>query len=493
MINLAAQLLDRNLAAGRARRPALLWPGGGWSFAELTRASNRAGNALKAMGLRRGDVVLLRLPFDPGGVACLLGAVRAGFIPALTSILLGSQELAPILENAAPKLAVTTEELAEPLSGLPVVTQLPDASDDLDPVLCDPEDTAYILYTSGSTGQPKGVLRAHRTLEGSAGPNCDALMQLTPDDVCYQPHQDLAFSYPLGHGLMFPLYAGAACVADPARDAGGRFEPVRCFRAMARQRVTVFTAATAVYRRLAEVVDPAPADLRVRLWACSAEPLPAEILHLWERRFGRPIHETMGQSECPSFVGHYPGVEVRPGCLGKPFPGVDVRVLRDDRTDADPEEPGYLAIRADYPGLCSGYHKAPDRWAAVCHDGWYFTQDIARRDADGYIHYVCRADEVLKIHGYTVAPHEVEAALETHPAVREAGVVGEGGRLIAYVVPRDAARPDGEELRAHVRGRLAPYKVPAQVLLRGDLPRTRTGKLRRRDLLRQPNTEGETA
>jgi acyl-coenzyme A synthetase/AMP-(fatty) acid ligase len=487
LINLAAQLLDRNLERGLGDRPALLWDGGRWTFAELARAANRAGNALLDLGLRRGDVVLLRLPFNPEGVACLLGAIRAGLVPALTSILLGPQELEPILANSEARLAVTAPELAEPLGGVRVVTALPDASEALEPVLADPEDTAYILYTSGSTGRPKGVLRPHRTLEGSAGPNCDALMGLTEADVCYQPHQDLAFSYPLGHGLMFPLYAGAAAVADPARGPDGRFDPAACFRAMAAHGVTVFTAATPVYRRLAEVVGQAPRGLRVRLWSASAEPLPPEVLALWEERFGRPVYETMGQSECPSFIGHYPGLEIRPGCLGKPFPGVDVRVLRDDLTETGPEEPGFLAIRADYPGLCSGYRKAPERWAAVCHDGWYFTQDMVRRDADGYVWYVCRADEVLKVHGYTVAPHEVEAALQTHPGVRDAAVVGRDGALVAYVVPRAGASPAAEELRAHVRGRLAPYKVPSRVVFRDDLPRTQSGKLKRRDLIQAPD------
>lgn len=487
-INLAAQLLDRNLERGLGDRPALLWAGGRWTFADLTRAANRIGNGLLGLGLKPGDVILLRLPFDAGGVAGLLGAIKAGLVPALTSILLGPQELGPILAGSEAKVAVTTAALAGPLAGVPVVTvdELARASDQLDAVVADPEDTAYILYTSGSTGQPKGALRAHRTLAGSAGPNCDALMGLTPEDICYQPHQDLGFSYPLGHGLMFPLYAGAAALAEPARGADNRFDPRLCFAAMADHGVTVFTAATAVYRRLSEVADQAPANLRVRLWSASAEPLPPEILGRWEQRFGRPIYETMGQSECPSFIGHYPGLAIRPGCLGKPFPGVDVRVLRDDLSETEPEEPGFLAIRADYAGLCSGYHKAAERWAQVCHDGWYFTQDIARRDADGYVWYVCRADEVLKIHGYTVAPHEVEAALETHAGVREAAVVGRDSRLVAYVVARAGGQPGTEELREHVRARLAPYKVPAEVQFRAELPRTQSGKLKRRDLLQPP-------
>lgn len=517
VVNAVHWVLDRHLDAGHGARVAVIDHDQSRTFTYgdlMDRVAEFAG-ALIASGVRRGDVVVISIPLSIEAVTVLLAVAKLGAVAAPVSVLLSKRELTPILHSTSPSAAVydaaSAQALREALDGLPkplvarIVLNGEASAAELDfDSLCqrsspafetadvDAEDPLVILYTSGSTSAPKAVVRPHRMLPVAAKVNAFTLMGLTRDSVCFQPHQDISFSYPLGHGVLFPLYSGASFVISTGR-VGQRFFARRVFETIATNQVTVFSAATSVYKRL--LAEPSEFDTAVNASLdralVSTEPFPANLYIAWNERFSAPLFQTFGQTEVPSFLGFFAGVPNRTGSLGRPFPGADVAIVDDHGQRVPDGEVGRLALRADYGGLCSGYLNLPERWREVCHDGWYFTQDLAYRDPAGYFWHVGREDDVVKVDGYSVAPAEVESVLLGCPGVADAAVIVEkdaAARLVvcAVIVP-EVAEADQALLKRQVdclaRERLARYKVPRRYEIRSDLPRSHNGKILRRALL----------
>lgn len=506
-MNMVEYLVDRHLES-RGDNVAVYSAERNLTYRDLFTLVSRYAGALASIGITPGDRIVLRAPLSIETLAVFLGAIRIGSCPIPTSILLTENDFSKVLDHSCPRLVIIQDRLigsvrklaerfdtvviGEGEQGFRGLENLVEAATPLpNSVQMSSEDVAYMLYTSGSTGVPKGVMRPHRALLGSAHPNAGSLMGLSEGDVCYQPHQDLSFSYPLGHGVLFPLYCGASAVIEPARPHG-RLNPETVYGAIERFKVTVFSAVTGVYRLLSTMAD-APQRFscgQVRLWTCAGEPLPPQLLETWQKQFGQPIYETMGQSEVPSFVGNIPSVPIRPGSLGKPFPSVPVSVVDDNYQECPVRVPGHLVINADYPGLCSGYYRIPEQWRAVCHDGWYFTRDLAYRDADGYLWYVGRSDDIINIKGYSVSPAEVEEALNGAPAVQQSGVLGgrdsEGETVICAFIELksgvEANLQTEKAIRQRLSSRLTRFKQPEIYRFVEELPKTDSGKLKRRAL-----------
>src|SRR5439155_3540549 len=282
-------------------------------------------------------------------------------------------------------------------------------------------ELAFIMYTSGTTGEPKGVEHAHRWVLGTGDPVIHEMIHLQADDICYQP-QDWSFMYPLGSSFFHPLLAGATVVITQ-----GRFDPEKALATIERQGVSVFAAVPTSYRLLLAVPN-AESRYRLsslRLGMSAGEALPPDTFGQWRERLGVTVYDGLGQTEGHIFIANQLNMPIKPGSMGKPLRGYEAAVLDDNGNPQPCGTSGFLAIRnEDHPGLALGYRKDPARWAAVNRNGWYYTQDIAYVDEDGYYWYVARSDDLIKSRAYLTAPREVESALLEHPAVLEAAVVG---------------------------------------------------------------------
>lgn len=503
--NIAEYVVDRHVAEGRGQRAAAVTSQGRYTYDDLRRLTNRFANVLRGLGVGRGDCVLLRLGSTLEGAVAILGTLKLGAVAIPTTPLFRERELESVFNNSEAVAAVATRELAGPIEG--VRSRAPSlrhvvvaggqgessweslmgrAAETFTVEATDCGDLAIILYTSGTTGTPKGVDWPHRWLIGTGDPVVRAMALLTPEDVCYQP-QDWSFSFPIGCGFLYPLMAGAAIVIPE-----GRFNPESALATLERHRVTVFAAVPTIYRMLLAVPNGERRftldSLRIGLSA--GEPLPAPTFKEWRERFGLTILDGLGQTECHIFVANRLGMEIKPGSMGKPLPGYDVAVLDDDGQVQRTGEPGHVVIRQGHPGLTLGYHREPARWAAVNRNGWYYTKDMAYIDGDGYYWYVARSDDLIKSRAYLISPKEVESALLEHRAVLEAGVVGVpdermGRKVKAFVTLRAGFEPSpglAEELQRHTGGLIAPYKVPQLVEFVAELPKTLTGKILRREL-----------
>jgi benzoate-CoA ligase family protein len=511
-LNLASYVVDRHVEEGRGARVAAWAEGRAYTFADLRALINRFANALCALSVGHGDHVMLRLGTSLNTLIAILGTIKAGAVVLPTSFLFRDHEVEKILLNSEAVVAVSTPELLGPIEAVSARTPMlrhiilagaddvaidgrntlswervmADASDDFAPTRTHRDQPAFVIYTSGTTGDPKGVQQAHRWLIGAGDPYNREMMRTSADDVCYQP-QDWSFIYPLGAGCLYPLMEGAAIVVPH-----GRFTPEAAFETIERHRVTIFAAVPTIYRMMLALPD---AERRYRLdslRACvsAGEALPADTFNEFRRRFGVTIYDGIGQTETHIFIGNRIGMEIRPGSMGKPLRGYEAAILDDEGREQKCGEPGNLVLRNGHPGLTLGYRKAAARWAAVNREGWYFTQDIAYVDADGYFWYVSRSDDLIKSRAYLISPKEVESALLEHPAVLEAAVVGIpdpqiGARVKGFVTLRAGnAGSDAlaEEIRNYVRGVIAPYKVPHQIEFMPELPKTANGKILRRVL-----------
>jgi len=447
-LNLAALLADA--ARRRPDHPALIWDDGALSWRELEARAAGAARRLVRQGVGAGDVVAVLLPNTWGLVAALWGGLALGATVAPLNPLLAADERERILGHLGPKAvidAAPTDETAEA------------------PSIADATAPGIVLYTSGSTGQPKGAVLSHVALavanESWAGP----VMGLTPDDrvLAVLP---LAHSFGLNGALLAPLLAGVTVVLRE------RFAPEDTLRAIARHRVTVFPGVATMFARILESPALAAADLSsLRLAVSGAAPCPWTLARDWRQRTGVRIVRGYGMTELFRPISYLAADATdRPDSIGRAVPGVELRVVEDE-----------LWIRS--PAAMDGYLRAPEETAAVLADGgWFRTGDLASISDDGYVSIVGRKRELILRGGYSVVPGEVEAALLGHPAVAEAAVIGVahpelGEEVAAFVTLRPGTSAEAPELIAFCRERLAGYKYPRRVTVVEELPRSATGKI----------------
>lgn len=465
-----------------------------WTFAEVDDVVRAVAAGLLGLGLQSGDRVLLRMGNRAHFPFVFFGAIAAGLVAVPTSAQLTGDEAAGLLEDSGARAVALDPDLdlAVP-QGISVIT-----SDDVgrwvadgeraEHDLGDPARPAFITYTSGTTGRPKGVVHAHRSAWGRR-PMYRGWYGLGEGDVMLHAGA-LNWTYTLGVGLTDPwANAATAIVYDGPRD--GLVWP----RIVHSHKATHIAAVPGVYRHLLRHGDPGEWDLSsLRAALVAGEALPTALLQEWGEATGMPLYESLGMSEISTFVSTGPDVSVRPGSPGRAQPGRRIAVLDPDELDAPRELPagevGRLAVRRSDPGLMLGYWQRPEETAEVLRGEWFVTGDLAELDADGYLTYHGRADDVINAMGYRVSPVEVEDALAGVPGVAEVAVaaldVGDGVSVVcAWVVPtpdvtdQDAVRDKVVERAAE---RLAVYKRPREVRFAEALPRTANGKVVRRDL-----------
>ncbi|MBB1158166.1 MULTISPECIES: acyl-CoA synthetase [Amycolatopsis] len=460
------------------------------AWGEVQDRSRRIAAHLGNLGVRPGDRVAVLLPQRPDTPAAYLGVLRTGAILVTMSLLWADDPIRYRLADSGATVLVTERaELGRAGEFAGHVVDVDDpAIDELPPVFATADtaadDPALIFYTSGTTGQAKGIVHAHRTLLGHN--EFRYCHDLRPGDVFYGAG-DWAWSMAK---LLGPLRAGATHLVY--RPASG-FDAAGLLDAMSRNAVTTALVNPTLLRKMAADVPDAglryPQKLRV---ACSSnEPLTADLLAWFTEQFGVPLLDYYGSTESYPLVGNFPGVAVKPGSMGRPLPGWDVALLDADEQPVPVGEAGEICLRArSNPQYPLGYWNRPEDSAAVFGGRWYHTSDQAFADEDGYFWFLGRIDDVIKTSGYRVSPFEVEHALRAHPAVADAGVVGvpdpvRGQAVKAWVQTAPGHEPGdalADELRAFAKERYSRFAYPRHIEFVDVLPRSATGKIRRADL-----------
>jgi len=503
-MNAAEAVLAPALAAGRGAETALIWRGQRLSYEALAARVNRAGNALRSLGVGPGDRVLLMLKDTPDFIACYLGAIRIGAVAVALNVRLSATDLLYILRDSGARLLLIDREflrLYEQVRDAPgqetelvvddaqaagesgAVTGLrgliEPQDDALDPEPRRPDDMAFWIYTSGTTGTPKAAVHSQRDVllaERYVGET----LGVGPGDLLFATSK-LFFAYSLGTCLFASLRLGAGTLLfdgwpDSATIAG----------LVARRRPTVVFSVPTMYRNmLAAGVATAEAFGSVRHCVSAGERLPASLWQRWREATGVEILDGMGTSETVyMLLTNAPGA-IRPGASGRAAPGAEVRLADDEGAPVGPGEPGTLWARIG--SCCSGYWRQPEASRQVFRDGWFRTGDMYLIDAEGYWHHQGRADDMLKISGQWVSPAEIEEVVLAETPVRDAVVVAtedsdELARTTLFAVgPEEGYDPDAleREIRAAITERLSPYKCPKWIAFIDEIPRTSTGKAQR--------------
>lgn len=462
------------------------------TFAEADLAVRRLAAGLRSLGLAPGSRIMIRMANDADYALTYFATMAAGYVALPSSAQLTTTEAAYLLENSGASAVAASAELAADLS-LPASVLL------LDPAklqalkqtapLADYADTAaddpaYLVYTSGTTGRPKGVLHAHRAAWGRR-PMHKGWLGLQDSDVMLHAGA-FNWTYTLGVGLVDPWAVGATTVLY-----NGHRDIQVWPQLMARHRATIFAAVPTLYRQILKYCDLDAHDLSaLRHGATAGEALAPVLLEEWQTRTGKPLYEALGMSEISTYISTGPGMTIKPGCPGKPQPGRRIAILSPDTDSTTPlpqGEIGLLAVHRSDPSMMLGYWHRPEEEALVYRGEWFCGGDLASVDADGYVWHHGRNDDVMNAMGYRVSPVEVEMAVAEHPAVAEVAVTelkvrADVSVVAAFIVLREGMSADPAALSAFVEARLAAYKCPREWRFVPSLPRTANGKVQRKKL-----------
>ncbi len=485
--NAAADLIGRNLAAGRGAKTAVIDSRGAHSYADIEAATSRFAHMLARTGIRREERILLCLNDTADFHTCFLGAIKAGVVPVPVNTRLTRDDYAFMLRDCRAQAAFVSANLAPVFEGLHdsvttdgdmLARSIAGESADFRPADTVADEMCFWLYTSGTTGAPKGAVHLHgdmiRTAELYAGPT----LGVGEGDVLFSAAK-LFFAYGLGNGLTFPMAAGATALL-----LEGPPEPAPVCRLLREARPTIFFGVPTLFAMLlASGETPGPGEHGLRLAVSAGEALPPEILRRWQQAVGVDILDGLGSTEMLHiFITNRAG-DITPGASGRPVDGYEVRLVDDDdRVVTESDALGALEVRG--PTSAVFYWNRRARSMETFRGAWTRTGDKYTRDGNGVYAFAGRADDMLKVGGIYVSPFEVEGALLKHEAVLEAAVVGaeDPDGLVkpkAFVVLQQGAEAGAAELQDFVRSMLAPWKYPRWVEFVDDLPKTATGKIQR--------------
>jgi len=503
--NAAHDLLERNLRAGRADKTAFIDDQGRLTYGQLAERVNRAANALKGLGLGMEDRIMLVHLDTVDFPSVFLGAIKAGIIPIAGNTLLTTADYQFMLNDSRAKVLIVSEQLLPTFAPLldtnagklpylkHVIVSGKDAHGHLSlsqmmnqaGTACESapttgDDACFWLYSSGSTGMPKGTVHMHSHLIQTAELYARPVLGIREDDLVFSAAK-LFFAYGLGNSLTFPMSVGATAILMAERPT-----PASVFKRLQQHRPTIFYGVPTLYAALLASPDiPKPETLNLRVCTSAGEALPADIGMRWTKHFGVEILDGIGSTEMLHiFVSNRPG-EVRYGTTGKAVPGYALRVVDDAGNQVKTGEIGELQINGPTSASCYWNNRAKSR--ATFMGDWTRSGDKYIVDEDGYYTYSGRTDDMLKVGGIYVSPFEVEGALLSHASVLEAAVIGQPDvddliKPKAYIVVKSGVEANAalaEQLQQHVKAKLAPYKYPRWVEFASELPKTATGKIQR--------------
>jgi 4-hydroxybenzoate-CoA ligase len=499
--NAVTWLLDRNIDEGRAGKLAFTDTVSELTYGDLQKQSCRVANMLRRLGVRREERVAMIMLDTVDFPAVFLGAIRAGIVPVPLNTLLTSDQYAYVLADCRARVLFISQAL------LPVVKDMVGRISDLDHVVVAGNDAqghkklsdeltgesdafttaathadepAFWLYSSGSTGMPKGVRHLHSNLAATAETYAKQVLGIREDDVCLSAAK-LFFAYGLGNALTFPMSVGATTILNSERPT-----PAAMFALMNKYNPSIFFGVPTLFSAMLndEALKAERGGRRLRICTSAGEALPESVGNAWKARFGVDILDGVGSTELLHiFLSNAPD-DIKYGSSGRPVPGYRVRLVNEAGADVPDGEVGELLV--DAPSAGEGYWNQRSKSRRTFEGHWTRTGDKYVRDADGRYTFCGRGDDMFKVSGIWVSPFEVESALITHPSVLEAAVVPEADaegllKPKAYVVLRADAKTDGlqEALKEHVKQKIGVWKYPRWIEVVGSLPKTATGKIQR--------------
>jgi len=511
--NIGADVVDRHAESEKGDNVALYWRNAdgeekNYTFLDLKYLTNKFGNALKEIGLGKNDRFLIRLPNIPEFQISFIGGVKIGAIPIPSSVMFRAPEIEYRINDSKAVAVVTSpqyiKEVEAVVKNCPTLDNIFVVGDtekylsywglmnSMSPHLklakTRSDDIAFFCYTSGTTGPPKGAVHLHRWVLGN-DPSAKYWQALRENDIVAHTG-DLSWIFPLGNGFLYVWRWGVSTLIY-----NGRFQPEAWFELIEKYRVTNLASVPTCYRLFLTVKDAENRyDLSsLRHCISAGEPLNPEVVQEWKRRIGLEIYDGIGMTEVMVYLSNFDGLPIKSGSCGKPQPGHECAIVDENGTPLPPEEDGILAIKIDDPGLFQEYWNKPQE-TAICHKNeWFLTGDVLYKDDDGYYWFSGRSDDLIMASGYRISPFEVESAVISHPSVLEAAVVASpdsmrGVNVKAFIILNQGYEPSdnlAKDIQKHTKRVAAPYKYPREIEFVESLPKTQSGKIKRKELREQ--------
>jgi len=509
--NIGYDCVDKHAESEKKDKYCLLWENEKgdtekYTFGEMKKLTNKFGNLLRDLGFKKKDRFLIRLPNIPAFHVSFLGGVKIGAVPIPSSVMFRASEVEYRVKDSGSKAVITTSKYADEvreirnkcptLEHIIIVDEakkdeisykdsMSCASDELELEKTSKEDMAFFCYTSGTTGNPKGAVHLHRWVAGN-DPSVLYWQNGKSDDIIAHTG-DLSWIFPLGNGFLYVWRHGLTTFLY-----NGRFTPEKWFKLIEKYKITNLASVPTCYRMFITVDDfENKYDLSsLRHCISAGEPLNPEVIEIWREKLGLEIYDGIGMTEVMVYLSNLRDMKIKPGSCGRPQPGKICEIVDNKGNPKPAGKPGILAIKKSDPGLFREYWNKPDKTNASFKGDWFLTGDVLYKDEDGYYWFSGRDDDLIMASGYRISPFEVESAIISHPEVHEAAVVASpdetrGVIVKAFVILHDQHKASEDlvkDIQEHTKMVSAPYKYPREIEFVTELPKTQSGKIKRKNL-----------
>jgi len=509
--NIGYDCVDKHTETKKKNKIALYWEDeegkkDKFTFSDMKEHTNKFGNVLRNLGFKKGDRFLIRLPNLPEFQISFLGGVKIGAVPIPSSVMFRSHEIEYRINDSNSKAVITTSKYVKPLNEIkdkcPTLEHIiivgenndnnlsyddlmKESSNNLEIEKTKKDDMAFFCYTSGTTGNPKGAVHLHRWVPGN-DPSV-LFWQNAKDNDILAHTGDLNWIFPLGNGFLYPWRHGfSTFIYD------GRFNAEKWYELLEKYKITNLASVPTAYRMFVALKDAEKKyDLSMLNHCISAgEPLNPEVIKEWKKRFHLDIYDGIGMTEVMVYLSNLKGMKIKPGSCGRPQPGKICGIVNHNGKPVKQGDPGVLAVKQTDPGLFEKYWNKHDKTKKSFKNGWFLTGDVLYQDEEGYYWFSGRDDDLIMAAGYRISPFEVESAIISHPDVLECAVVASpdnvrGVIVKAFVILKDkhiASEKLIKNIQEHTKSVSAPYKYPREIEFVEELPKTQSGKIKRKQL-----------